>query len=112
MHLSIKPTFLLRIEASGKFVRWIADVNCSPLDVSNSRIKGFSFYPLFTSNKFRLKSFENIECVFLFSIFEQRVVTAHINSTTSQIKFSLITTLSNFKKLTLEEKIGIFKMLK
>ena len=88
------------------------DVSCVLLDVSDSTIEGFSYYPNPTSNVVHLSSLNNIERVSIYTILGQKVIDQSVNATTSEINIANLVTGSYLMQVSANGKTATYKIFK
>ncbi len=87
-------------------------ITCDLLGVDDNFIEGFNFYPNPTNGELNLNADKTIENVTIFNVLGQKVLDATVDSTTSQINVSNLTTGTYFMKVTVDGQVGTYKILK
>lgn len=106
-------TYYIMIEGYGiNSGNFSLDVSCVLLDVSDSTIEGFSYYPNPTSNVVHLSSLNNIERVSIYTILGQKVIDQSVNATTSEINIANLVTGSYLMQVSANGKTATYKIFK
>lgn len=88
-------------------------INVTPsLSIADNTLEGFSYYPNPTSGGISLKSDNNIDAVVIYNLLGQKVIETRINATTSTISLADLTVGTYIMYVTVEGKIGTYKVLK
>lgn len=82
------------------------------LGVSDSSLKGFSFYPNPATNVINLKSVENVDAVSIYNLAGQQVINDRINRKDSQINVSRLTKGTYVMKVEINGKSASYKFIK
>ena len=82
------------------------------LGVSDSALKGFSFYPNPATDVINLKSVANIDAVTIYTAAGQQVINDRVNRKDSQINVSRLTKGVYMMKVEINGKSGTYKFIK
>lgn len=82
------------------------------LGVQDNSLAGFNFYPNPTTGVLNLSATKNIESVTIFSLLGQKVLSTKIGATTSDINLSGLVSGTYVMEVTVEGKIGTYKITK
>ena len=82
------------------------------LGVLDDEIEGFVYYPNPADETINLSALDNIENVVLYSILGQKVIDLSVDSISTQINVSNLSTGTYIMKVTVGDQIGTYKVLK
>ncbi len=82
------------------------------LGIGNNTIEGFSYYPNPSTDIINLKAANNIETVTVYSLLGQKVIESNINAATSQLNVSALSTGTYIMKVSINDEIGTYKIIK
>lgn len=82
------------------------------LSVQDNSLAGFNFYPNPTTGVLNLSANKNIESVSIFSLLGQKIMTTKIAAASSDINLSGLSSGTYIMEVTVEGKIGTFKITK
>ncbi|WP_310991177.1 T9SS type A sorting domain-containing protein [Aequorivita marina] len=78
----------------------------------NNAFAGFSFYPNPTSDVVHLKATSSIETASLYNLLGQEVLSVNMNTTSSELNLSGLTSGTYILKVSVNGEVGTYKLLK
>ncbi len=111
-HASGALTFVFTSDSSVTETGWEANVTCGIISVANNVIDGFNFYPNPAKNTINLTALNTIDNVEVFNMVGQKVISQNLNTTTGQLDISRLSTGMYVMKVTSNDQVGSYQIVK